>query len=66
MSYKVNKKATVTMTFDEHELTSLWLALDLKAKEDLKEYNHVFRNTKRLFDMIDQASDELNKSLDAE
>lgn len=66
MSYQLNKTATITMTFNEHELTTLWLALDMKAHSDLEQFNHVFKNTQKLFDLIDQAINDLNKALDAE
>ncbi len=66
MSYQVNKKDTITITLDEADLTTLWLALELKKQDDLDEYKRVFTRTKQLFNLIDEAGNELNKIIHAE
>ena len=65
MDYQLNKKDTITITLDEADLTTLWLALELKKQKDLDEYKSVFANTNKMFNLIDEAGDELNKVIHA-
>lgn len=57
MEYTIKQHVELTLT--AKQIVTLWLALDLKKKDDIETTGEVFNSTRKLFDMINEISDNL-------